>query len=177
MKTLAAILVAAASVIAIGCVKAAAAPTLDSFFAGLPPALASANSADQVRASLNAAPPEVSVTDSTGLDNRLNLQLHLPIREASWLITTWQLERPYALATDPHQLNWRVVLFKQQVPDPDGARIAVDPIKFGNWTISPRLVGRPAGDLPDLVAGASPAYDLAHYPARVVDVDIVGQGS
>jgi hypothetical protein len=177
VRILAALLIAAASLIETGCVKAAAAPTLESFLAGLPSALSAAGSAEQVRGVVNAAPPEVSVTDATAPDTGLNLQLHFPATEASWLVTTWQLARPYATATDAHQLSWRVVLYKQDVSDPGNARIAVDPIKSGNWTITPRLEGRPEGALPPEVAGASPAYDLTRYSARVIGIDIAGQGA
>lgn len=92
-------------------------------------------------------------------------------------MTTWRLVRPYAIATDPHQLSWRVVLYQQQVADPNGSRIATAPITFGSWTVTPRLEGRPAGDMPDVVSGAAPAYDLTRYPARVVGLEIAGPGS
>jgi hypothetical protein len=177
MKGLAAVAVAVASLIASGCMKAAAAPTLDSFLADLRPALSAADSASKVRAVLNTASAEVSLTDSTSLDDALNLQLRFPSREASWLVATWQLDRSYAVSTDPHQVSWRLALYQQDVSDPYNARIAIGPIRFGKWSITPRLEGRPEGAPPKMVAGASPAYDLAHYSARVVGIDIAGPGS
>lgn len=175
-KVLAAVVVAAFGLVFGGCPTASAAPTLDAFLADLPSEFAAAESADQVRAVVASAPDEVSSTD-TGTGGTLNLQLQFPPQDAAWLVTTWRLVRPYAIATDPHQLSWRVVLYQQQVADPNGSRIATAPITFGSWTVTPRLEGRPAGDMPDVVSGAAPAYDLTRYPARVVGLEIAGPGS
>lgn len=175
MKVIAAV-VAAADLVFGGCGTASAAPTLDGFLADLPSELAAAGSADQVRAVVASAPGEVSPSD-TGVDGALNLRLQFPPQDAGWLVTTWRLARPYAIATDPHQLSWRMVLYQQQVADPNGSRIATVPIVFGRWTVTPRLDGRPAGDVPDVVSGAAPAYDLTRYPARVVGLDVAGAGS
>ncbi|ORB84717.1 hypothetical protein B1987_13995 [Mycobacterium kansasii] len=170
VKVLAAVLLA--GVVCLGCTTASATPTLDSFLADLPSDLAAAESTDQVRAVVATAPAEVSSTDTGGV-----LQLQFPPREVSWFVTTWRLVRPYAVAADPHQLSWRVVLYQQQVSDPNGSRIATVPIRFGTWTITLRLEGRPAGDMPDVVSGASAAYDLTRYAARVVGLEIAGPGS
>ncbi|KZS68000.1 hypothetical protein LTS72_25905 [Mycobacterium ostraviense] len=116
-------------------------------------------------------------SSDTGVGGALNLQLRFPPRNAAWLVTTWRLVRPYAIATDPHQLSWRMVLSQQQVADPNGSRIATVPITFGSWTVTPRLEGRPTGDMPNVVSGAAPAYDLTRYPARVVALEIAGPGS
>src|SRR5262245_55526602 len=110
------------------CGRAAASPALESFLAGLPSALAGADSVDQVRAVVAAAPAEVTLADSAAFDSTPLLRMQFPAVPASWLATTWQLVRPYAVATDPHQLNWRVAVYQQDVPDPYGTRIAVSPI-------------------------------------------------
>ncbi|MEZ5116644.1 MAG: hypothetical protein R2737_10285 [Candidatus Nanopelagicales bacterium] len=49
---------------------------------------------------------------------------------------------------------------------------AVSGITSGRWSLRPWLVGRPAGPLPDVVAGASPAYDIAAAPCWVGRVEI-----
>lgn len=177
MKALAAVLAVIAGLVGGGGVKAGASAALESFLTDLPAALTAADSADQVRAVVGAAPAEVSLADSASFDSTPMLRMQFPALEASWLATAWRLDRPYAIATDAHQLSWRLGLYQQNVPDPNGERIAVGPITFGKWIISPLLDGRPAGELPAVTAGASPAYDLANYSARVVGIDIVGQQS
>ena len=172
MKVVAVLLIAAAGLMPIGCGKAAAAPDLDSFLTGLPATLISAESPVQLRAALNAAPPEVSQTESTTSENRPVLQLRFPSRDAHWLVTAWGLDRVYAVATDPHQNSWQLVRYRQELADPNGARIAVGPITVGNWTVRPQLAGRPGGALPDVVAGASPACAITDHAAQVVGIDI-----
>ncbi len=164
MKAIAAALIVAAGLVCTNCGKASAAPDLDSFLTNLPSTLSSAGSPEQLRAALSTAPPEVSL----GPDNTLRF----PGRDAHWLTTAWHLDRVYAVATDPHQQSWQLARYGQDVADPVAPRIAVTPITFGNWTVRPRLAGRPDGGLPNLVAGASPAYDIADHSAQVVGIDI-----
>jgi len=174
MKSLAVVLVTIASVFGSGGAVARADPAVDSFLAGIPAALAGATSADQVLAALAGAPAEVAVSESAGQGDAFTVHLQFPVRSASWLASAWRLDGAYAVSTDVHQLSWHVVLFTQELPDPGGARIAVGPIAFGRWTVDPRLQGRPDGALPDVVAGASPAYDLARASAGVTSIDIAG---
>lgn len=147
-----------------GCGTATATTDLDAFLTNLPATLSAAGSPDQLRATLGTAPPEVSQGPGT--------TLRFPGRDAQWLVTAWRLDRVYAVATDPHQQNWQLLRYGQDVPDPNGTRIALIPITFGSWTVRPRLAGRPAGPLPDVVAGASPAYDISAHSAQVVGIDI-----
>lgn len=164
MKAIAALLIAATGLLCTGYGKASATTDLDSFLTNLPSTVSAAGSPDQLRAALSTAPPEVS----QGPGNTLRF----PGRDAQWLMTAWHLDRVYAVATDPHQESWQLARYGQDVADPNGTRIAVVPIVFGNWTVRPRLAGRPAGPLPNVVAGASPAYDVFAYAAQVVGIDI-----
>lgn len=168
MKAIATLLIAAAGLVCVGCGKATATTDLDSFLTGLPTTLRAATSPDQLRAALITAPPEVS----RNYDNPRVVQLRFPGRDAHWLMTAWHLDRVYAVAIDPHQQSWQLAQYGQEVADPNGTRIAVLPITVGTWTLRPQLAGRPGGPLPNVVAGASPAYDIADHAAQVVGIDI-----
>lgn len=152
------------SLVCAGCGKATAAPDLDAFLTNLPSTLTSAGSPEQLRAALAAAPAEIVPGPGT--------TLRFPARDAHWLVTAWNLDRVYAVATDPHQQNWQLMRYDQDLPDPNGTRIAVVPIRFGSWNVRPQLAGRPGGALPNTVAGASPAYDIADHAAQVVGIDL-----
>jgi hypothetical protein len=52
-------------------------------------------------------------------------------------------------------------------------RIGSEDPTSGRWAIRVTLVARPAGELPKLVAGASPAYPLPRYPSSFDQLDIV----
>jgi hypothetical protein len=164
VKAIAALLVAAAGLTCAGCGRATAAPDLDAFLTDLPSTLTAAGSPEQLRAALGAAPPEVAQGPGT--------TLHFPPREPHWLMTAWHLDRVYAVATDPHQQSWQLMRYGRDVGDPNGPRIALIPITFGAWTVRPQLAGRPVGPLPSLVAGASPAYDVAGHAAQVTGIDL-----
>lgn len=147
-----------------GCGNARATTDLDAFLTGLPSTLRSAGSPEQLRAALAAAPVEVS--------QGAGFTLRFPGRDAHWLMTAWNLDRVYAVSTDPHQQNWQLMGYGQDLADPNGTRIAVVPITFGSWTVRPQLAGRPGGPLPNTVAGASPAYDMTDHAAQVVGIDL-----
>lgn len=164
MRAIAALLIVGTGLVCAGHGTAYAAPDLDSFLTNLPSTLAAAGSAEQLRAALGSAPPEVSRGPGD--------TLHFPARDAHWLTAAWHLDRVYAVASDPHQQSWQLMRYGQDVPDQNGTRIAVVPITFGSWTVRPQLAGRPDGPLPNVVAGASPAYDVATYAAQVVGIDL-----
>src|SRR4051812_26926447 len=113
MKAVVAVLTVLVSLVGGVCGRAAASPALDSFLADLPSALIAADSVDQVRAVVDAAPAEVSLADSASFDSTPLLRMQFPAREASWLAAIWQLVRPYAVATDAHQLSWRLGAYQQ----------------------------------------------------------------
>ena len=58
------------------------------------------------------------------------------------------------------------------VPEVSGPRIAVQYPHVGAWAFMATLDDRPAGDLPKLTTGASPAYDLTVYPSQVTEIEI-----
>jgi hypothetical protein len=82
-------------------------------------------------------------------------------------------KRPYAISGDVHQQEWTVALFAGELKDPYRRRIATTQPRLGAWTVRAELDGRPAGELPDVVAGASPAYDLGERHARVMRLRLV----
>jgi hypothetical protein len=71
-----------------------------------------------------------------------------------------------------HQTSWYLALYTQDVPDQHRRRIAVDTPKIGPWRIRAYAEGRPAGPLPGIAAGASPAYPLKSYPVDVATLEI-----
>jgi hypothetical protein len=88
--------------------------------------------------------------------------------------------RPYALSGDVEQRRWQIRLWVADLADPYGQRIHTRTPEIGPWSVTAWLAGRPAGSLPGVAAGASPAYDLATYPASVtmieaqLQADVVG---
>ncbi len=162
-------LIAALLLVATPAVAAPRPSPEDAFLADLPATLAAAK---EVHAVAVGAPSKIKATETEQSDHSKTLDLAVPARDAAWFVRTWKLARPYAVAIDVHQHSWIVELFGQKVDDPYNDRIALVPITYGGWTVRLRLAGRPAGSLPKLVAGASPAYDLTHYQAQVVGITI-----
>ncbi|CAN5690898.1 hypothetical protein BH11MYX1_BH11MYX1_32870 [soil metagenome] len=145
---------------------------VEKFLLDLPAALTAAKTTSDVRAVQKLAPAGIKIFDSESSDKTMSLQLQFPAKDASWFVQSWKLAHPYALAMDVHQQSWIIELFDRAVEDPHNKRVALKATTFGAWTVRLRLEGRPKGVLPKVVAGASPAYDLATYPARVVGIDI-----
>lgn len=80
--------------------------------------------------------------------------------------------RPYALSGDVSQRRWHIQLWVGGLADPHAQRIATRRPEIGSWVITAWLAGRPADPLPGVVAGASPAYDLATYPASIATLEV-----
>lgn len=80
--------------------------------------------------------------------------------------------RPYALSGDVSQRRWHIQLWVAYLADPYGSRIQTRRPKAGPWSLTAWLAGRPAGPLPGVAAGASPAYDLATHQASVVALEV-----
>jgi hypothetical protein len=91
---------------------------------------------------------------------------------ASALCVAMGWARPYALSGDVSQRRWHIQLWVADLADPYGQRIHTRRPEAGPWFVTAWLAGRPAGPLPGVVAGASPAYDLAMYPASVVALEV-----
>ena len=99
------------------------------------------------------------------------LELGTPV-DARELCEAWAIARPVAVSPDVHQRTWSILEAGVQLPDPHGKRIASDPITAGRWRIVPKLGARPAGALPDVVSGASPAYDVGERGGEVTSIEI-----
>lgn len=82
------------------------------------------------------------------------------------------LQRPVGVSGDVHQHRWEVLVAGAPVPDPHAHRILVEPLRLGHWALRPLLAGRPAGALPQRVAGASPAYDVVAGSGSVVRLQV-----
>lgn len=82
------------------------------------------------------------------------------------------MQHPIASSSDSHQSSWHVSMRGEDVPDEHGRRIASQQIVAGAWWLRPRLVERPAGPLPGVSCGASPAYDLNERGGLVARIEI-----
>ena len=120
--------------------------------------------------------------DATVLESRLPAGAKLTVEskrftirfepgvDAATLAKAWGWARPYAISGDVHQRGWQLELYESDLKDPYGKRIATAAPSLGAWRATVGLAGRPQGDLPEVVAGASPAYDLTRYRASVTRV-------
>ena len=102
---------------------------------------------------------------------RVTLDLDPPA-DARELCRAGGVERPVAVSPDVHQRTWRILEAGAELPDPHGRRIASDVITAGRWDIVPLLSERPSGELPDVVSGASPAYELHERGGAVRAIEI-----
>ena len=102
---------------------------------------------------------------------RVVLDLDPPI-DARTLCQAWAIARPVAVADDVHQTRWGILVRGEDLPDPHVRRIAARPLSAGRWDVHLWLTGRPPGDLPDMVAGASPAYDVLERGGHVRRVEV-----
>ena len=78
----------------------------------------------------------------------------------------------HVISGDVHQRSWYVVVRDEDIPDPYGRRIATHVPSFGAWSLVVHVVERPPGPLPNISGGASPAYPLDRYAAKVLRVAI-----
>lgn len=92
--------------------------------------------------------------------------------DAPMLCGVWGVPRPVAVSDDVHQRRWQILVGGAEMPDLYQRPITVDPFLVGCWEVRPYLSGRPAGPLPDLVAGASPAYDVATRAGQVARIEV-----
>jgi len=97
---------------------------------------------------------------------RITLNLDPPA-DARDLCALWGITRPAAVSGDVHQRTWSVLVAGDELPDPDRRRIAARPLTAGRWDVEPRLTERPSGELPGVVCGASPAYDVRERGGKV----------
>ena len=102
---------------------------------------------------------------------RANLELD-PTVQARELCLAWSIERPVAVSPDGAQRRWQILAAGDDLADPYSRRIASEPITSGRWDVVAYLVTRPAGDLPGVVSGASPAYDVHERGGAVRRIEI-----
>jgi hypothetical protein len=102
---------------------------------------------------------------------RVTLDLDPPA-DARELCRAWGVERPVAVSPDVHQRTWSILEAAAELPDPHVRTIASHRMTAGRWDVVPRLSGRPPGDLPDAVSGASPAYDVQDRGGAVRSIEI-----
>lgn len=74
----------------------------------------------------------------------------------------------YLVSGDVTQRSWHFVLSAGQIAP---ERIGVETPHIGAWDVRIIADARPAGPLPPLVGGASPAYDAMRYPASAVAIE------
>jgi hypothetical protein len=139
---------------------------------GLKTACERSKDQDSLRSSLQALAPTLGFELVENVeDHQYTLRFRQPIAAARLLkVMGWT--RAYAFSGDVHQETWMIGLWTSDVPDEYGPRIGVKDPQVGAWAVTPSLAARPAGDLPNLVAGASPAYDLTAYTAQVTEIEI-----
>jgi hypothetical protein len=85
---------------------------------------------------------------------------------ARWLL----LDEAYLVSGDAHQASWAIQVKVGDVDDPYRTRIQVTRPVVGPWELRIRVDGRPRGSLPEVVAGASPAYPVAGSDVLVTNV-------
>ena len=102
---------------------------------------------------------------------RVRLQLDPPA-DARELCAAWAIARPVAVSPDVHQHAWQILVAGEELPDPYARRIAAEPIRAGRWDVMPYLAARPGGELPGVVSGASPAYDVHERGGAVRSIEI-----
>src|SRR4051794_12109862 len=156
---------------------------LGSYLAMLPARLAEAISAGELETATR-PPDELGIVRFSQADHlrvgplllpsalpRLTLDLDPPA-DARELCRAWGIERPVAVSPDVHQQTWWIVEAAAELPDPHGSRIAAERMTAGRWNIVPSLSERPAGDLPDVVSGASPAYEVLECGGAVCSIEV-----
>lgn len=131
------------------------------------------NTTAQLSNSLQSAVQENQIGMCSALDERtVEIQLKNPCsaRLVSKLIG-WN--SPYLVSPDVHQSTWEIQVPRDKMGKIEASRIATNYPKIGAWIVRATVEGRPAGELPETIAGASPAYNLAIYDAGIKTVRLV----
>ena len=102
---------------------------------------------------------------------RVVLDVDPPI-DARALCEAWGIARPVAVSGDVHQRRWQVLLAGEDLGDPYQRRIAARTFATGRWDVHLHLAARPSGDLPRVVAGASPAYDVLERAGQIRRLEV-----
>jgi Tfp pilus assembly protein PilF len=80
---------------------------------------------------------------------------------------------PYLVSPDVHQTLWEIQVPRDSLGEVKDSRIATTYPKIGTWLIRAAVQSRPQGDLPDVTAGAAPAYSLGAYDSGIIKIDLV----
>ena len=92
--------------------------------------------------------------------------------DARFLCEGWGVPRAVAVSGDVHQARWEILVGGAELLDSSRRRITIEPFLVGCWEVRLHLTGRPPGPLPAVVAGASPAYDVAERGGQVARVEV-----
>lgn len=95
-----------------------------------------------------------------------------PPADARELCAAWAIAEPVAVSPDVEQRTWQVCVAGRELSDPYARRIASDAITAGRWDVIAYLAARPAGALPGVVSGASPAYDVRERGGAIRSIEI-----
>jgi len=102
-------------------------------------------------------------------DKTVEIMLNNPISAKTFSkILGWN--SPYLVSPDVHQNIWEIQIPKNRLGKVEDSRIATTYPKIGSWSVRAAVQSRPTGDLPEIVAGASPAYSLGNYDSAVTSV-------
>ncbi len=105
-------------------------------------------------------------------DRTVEITLNHPISAKTFSkILNWN--SPYLVSPDVHQNTWTIQIPKNPLGAVKDSRIATTYPKIGTWSVRAAVESRPAGDLPEIVTGASPAYSLGNYDSGVTNIRLV----
>lgn len=123
--------------------------------------------------------PAAGITvETTQASSRVGVRLVLPPTDAVLVARALGIDRPVAVSGDVHQTAWavRTASAPPQLDEHGHLRVATQAPRIGVWDVRIVLAGRPAGPLPAVMSGASPAYDLTESAAMVTAVEIAKAG-
>ena len=135
-------------------------PDAATFLAKLPAALADASVAEVL-----ANPPAGIRVQRNGAA----WELAVPTLDVAPMLAQWGWTDAFAVSGDVHQRRFRIMRKTQEL---SADRIATRFPSVGRWQLEIVLDARPAGPLPGISAGASPAYPLPRYAARFSSITI-----
>lgn len=105
-------------------------------------------------------------------DRTAEISLRSPISAKTFSqILGWN--SPYLVSPDVHQHTWEIQIPKDPLGKVEDNRITTMYPTIGTWLVRATAEARPSGDLPEIVAGASPAYSLGNYDAGITSVRLV----
>lgn len=144
--------------------------TANPFVEKLVPAVEAAVDVAGVTQALAAPPAGITVAHDAKA-TRWTITLATPL-DSAIALKAWGWQRTHAVSGDVHQRTFSIRI-ATEVLSPD--RIATRSPNAGRWTLRPILAARPAGKLPGLRAGASPAYPLPQYASQLARIEITAR--